>query len=587
MNQRLLVISWVVATAAASLGSTGELRPLDELLRTSPVVSLEIHPERIEFHTRFEYAQLLLSARLENGQVVDITREAQLVGPSPLVDVSKQGHVTPLMDGTGSLRFQIQELSIEVPVTVSGQDEHFEPSFVQDVMPLISRLGCNAGTCHGAQQGKNGFKLSLRGYDPAFDHQALTDDLAGRRFNRVAPDESLFLRKPTAQVPHGGGQVLLPGSRRYDLLRGWVEGGVAFAAPPAELVSLRVLPQNPSIPLPDMQQQIAVLATYSDGSERDVTAEAFVESGDIEVTAVDDRGLVTALRRGESPILVRYEGHYAATRLVVMGDREGWEWEPVAPHNWIDTLVFEKLQRVKSQPSELCTDAEFLRRVSLDLAGLPPSPREVRTFLLDDRDSSTKRNELIDRLIGSPDFVDYWTNKWADLLQVNSKWLGAEGAERFRAWIRGAVASNRPYDRFVNDILRASGPTYDNPEASYFKILRKPDVVMENTTQLFLGVRFNCNKCHDHPFERWTQRDHWRMAAFFGQVGRVNVVGSPLMPGGGDNQPGEPPAAQEEIIYDAATGEVIDPRTGEIAIPTFPFEHAGTARGSSRRAQLA
>ena len=403
----------------------------------------------------------------------------------------------------------------------------------------------------------------------------------------MAPDESLFLRKPTAQVPHGGGQVLLPDSRRYDLLRGWVEGGVVFAAPPAELVSLRVLPESPSIPLPEMQQQIAVLATYSDGSQRDVTAEAFVESGDIEVTAVDDQGLVTALRRGESPILVRYEGHYAATRLVVMGDREGWEWEPVAPHNWIDTLVFEKLQRVKSQPSDLCTDAEFLRRVSLDLSGLPPSPREVRTFLLDARDSPTKRNELIDRLIGGPDFVDYWTNKWADLLQVNSKWLGAEGAERFRAWIQGAVASNRPYDRFVNDILRASGPTYDNPPASYFKILRKPDVVMENTTQLFLGVRFNCNKCHDHPFERWTQRDHWRMAGFFAQVGRVNVVGSPLMPGGGGNQPGEPPVAQEEIIYDAATGEVIDPRTGEIAIPTFPFEHAGTVEGTSRRARLA
>src|SRR5205807_8228255 len=251
---------------------------------------------------------------------------------------------------------------------------------------------------------------------------------------------------------------------------------------------------------------------------RDVTVEAFVESSNTEVATVDRAGLVTAVRRGELALMARFEGSYAATTLVVMGDRSGYAWKPAPVHNHIDTLAYEKMRQVKVLPSDLCGDAEFIRRVTLDLIGLPPSADEVRKFLADKRDTKIKRDELIDKLIGGPDFVEHWTNKWADLLQVNRKFLGEKGATAFRKWIRDAVAGNMPYDKFAYTILTASGSNVENPPASYFKVLRDPDAVMENTTQLFLAVRFNCNKCHDHPFERWTQDNYYNLAAFFAQV---------------------------------------------------------------------
>ncbi len=253
---------------------------------------------------------------------------------------------------------------------------------------------------------------------------------------------------------------------------------------------------------------------------RDVTLEAFIESGNTEVAEPNKLGLVSVIRRGEAPILARYEGSYTATTITVMGDRSGYEWKDVPANNFIDELVYNKLKRVKSLPSELCNDAEFIRRVSLDLTGLPPSSEDVRAFLADTRDTRVKRDELVDRLIGGGDYVELWTNKWADLLQVNRKFLGEQGAFALRGWIKQAVASNMPYDELVHTVLTGSGSTIENPPAAYFKILRTPEETMENTTQLFLGVRFNCNHCHDHPFERWTQGQYWQLAAFFAQVGR-------------------------------------------------------------------
>src|SRR5262249_36452167 len=212
-------------------------------------------------------------------------------------------------------------------------------------------------------------------------------------------------------------------------------------------------------------------------------------------------------------MLARYEGAYTATTLIVMGDRSGFAWQEAPEHNYIDTLVDEKLKQVKILPSGLCDDAEFLRRVYLDLTGLPPAPHELRAFLADHRPPRIKREEVIDRLVGNSDYVEYWTNKWADLLQVNRKFLGEKGAMALRGWIQQAIATNMPYDQFVHTILTASGSTLENPPASYFKILREPQGAMENTTQLFLAVRFNCNKCHDHPFERWTQDQYYHLAA--------------------------------------------------------------------------
>ncbi|MEX0585664.1 MAG: DUF1549 domain-containing protein, partial [Pirellulales bacterium] len=255
-------------------------------------------------------------------------------------------------------------------------------------------------------------------------------------------------------------------------------------------------------------------------------------------------------------------------------------------HNYIDTLVYDKLKRTKILPSDLCNDAEFVRRVYLDLIGLPPQPEQVAAFLADARETRVKREELINSLVGSPDFIENWTNKWADLLQVNKKFLGDEGAAAFRNWIQQAVATNMPYDRFAYQVLTASGSNMENPPASYFKVLRVPEDTMENTTQLFLAVRFNCNKCHDHPFERWTQDQYYQLSAYFAQVGRKDAPEFAARKIGGTAVEGA--KALVEVIYDRASGDVTHARTGVVTAPKFPYDHTDVApAGASRREQLA
>lgn len=491
---------------------------------------------------------------------------------------------------TGSL---VKEFS-PAPVTaqVAGQpasgaaEASLPHDFIRDVNPILSRLGCNQGTCHGAAAGKNGFKLSLRGYDPIFDVRALTDDLAARRVNLASPDESLMLLKATAAVPHTGGMLIKPGEPYYQIIRQWIAAGAKLNLASSRVAKIELSPQNPVVEKIGGKQQFKVLATYADGATRDVTHEAFVETGNGEVAVAERGGIMASLRRGEAPVLARYEGQYAATTLTVMGDRTGFEWQQPPAFNRIDDLSAAKWQRMKIRPSELCTDAEFIRRVYLDLTGLPPSADETRAFLADSRDTRVKRDELIDKLIGGDSFVEHWTNKWADLLQVNRKFLGAEGAVAFRQWIREQVAKNTPYDQFVHEILVASGSNREHPAASYYKILRDPEPTAENTTHLFLAIRFNCNKCHDHPFERWTQDQYYQLSAFFARVGLQADPASGDRRIGGTAVEGAKPLY--EVVVDKPEGEVKHQRTGDVAPPTFPFTATVAPKeGASRREQLA
>lgn len=457
------------------------------------------------------------------------------------------------------------------------------PDYIQDVSPLLSRLGCNQGTCHGSAKGKAGFKLSLRGYDPIFDVRALTDDLKARRVNLASPENSLMLLKPLGEVPHEGGQLFSSDDPYYHVLRKWIAGGAKLDLSSARVVAIEVLPLNPVVENEGERVAMTVVATYSDGSTRDVTTEAFLSSGNTEVATVDASGAMTAVRRGEAAVLARYEGAYAATTLTVMGNRDGFAWQP--PETWgrIDELVAEKWQRMKIRPSGLCTDAEFIRRVTLDLTGLPPTAEQVKEFLADDRPTREKRAAKVDELIGTDAFVDYWTNKWADLLQVNRKFLGTEGAAGFRRWIREQVDNNTPYDEFARMILEAEGSNKDNPAASYYKVLRTPEDTMENTTHLFLAVRFNCNKCHDHPFERWTQDQYYQTAAFFSQVALKADPQSGKRRIGGTAVEGAKPLY--EIVYDNEKGEVTHERTGVVAPPEFPFECSFEAEEEANRRQ--
>jgi hypothetical protein len=549
------------------------------------VTKLEVRPQSISLTGPFSYSQLLVTATLDNGETADVTRIARLETVGNVASVSA-GLVRPTADGSGEIAISIGGQSAKVPVQVKDFKVDQPVSFVTDIQPVLSKLGCNAGTCHGAQAGKNGFKLSLRGYDSIFDFRALTDDLEGRRFNRAAPEKSLMLMKPAGAVPHQGGVTMQAGDPNYEMIRRWITQGVKLDLGAVRVKSIETFPKNPIIYRLGQKQQFAVLATYTDGRVRDVTAESFIESSNTEVATVDKTGLVTTLRRGEATMLVRYEGNYAASTVVIMGDRTGFVWEQRPVYNYIDELVDAKLKKVKILSSPLAGDAEFLRRVYLDLTGMPPSVEEVQAFLADSRDSRLKREAVIDKLVGSEPFIEQWTNKWADLLMVNRKFLGDAGASAFRKWIRNEIATNTPYDKFAYEILTASGSNMDKPPASYFKILRTPDTVMENTTQLFLAVRFNCNKCHDHPFERWTQDQYYHLAAYFAQVSRGE---DPKFKGqriGGSAVEGATPLV--EVINDIKAGDVTHLRTGQAAAPQFPYPVSVEAPSdASRRTQAA
>jgi len=555
------------------------------------VIALEAEPKTLAIAKWTDSAQVLISARLSNGETVDVTRIAKLdIGSSRTADVTATGVVRAKSNGSTSVKASLGGKSVSIPVKVSGIERQLDTDFIRDVNPVLTKAGCNQGTCHGSKEGKNGFKLSLRGYDANYDVRAFTDELASRRANVASPDDSLMLLKPTAAVPHVGAKVIEPGDLNYRIIREWIGAGAKLDEQSARVAKIELSPQNPVVQRVGSRQQMRVVATYADGSTRDVTTLAFVESSNQDIAKADAHGVVSTLRRGEAAMLARFEGAYAATTVTVMGDRDGFAWSEPEKWNKIDELTAAKWLRMKIQPSGLCTDDEFIRRVYLDLTGVPPGADEVRAFLADTRPTREKRDALVDRLVGGDDYVDHWSNKWADLLQVNSKFLGAEGAKAFRDWIRNEVAKNTPYDEFARKVITASGSNKDNPPASYYKILRKPEDIMENTTHLFLATRFNCNKCHDHPFERWTQDQYYQTAAYFAQVGlKKDPAAGDRQIGGTAVEGGKP---LYEIVEDSTSGEVKHERTGKETPPQFPYPAtcgpgAKAEKKPSRREQLA
>ena len=534
-----------------------------------PIRSLKVTPGSLVLEGPRDARRILVSGVMEDGSTVDLSAESTFDAPAG-VSLDPGGFFRGKSDGDHLVRVSARGVSADLTVSVKDLAHPKPVSFVRDVMPSLSRIGCNAGTCHGSAKGKKGFKLSLRGYDPDYDYAQLVDDLAGRRFNRSDPDQSLMLLKPTTAVPHEGGHVMEPGSPQYDILRDWIAQGVpSDTGSTARASNLEVFPPVIDLAKVGQSQQMLVLAKYPDGTTRDVTSDVVYTSSVPDVATVTPSGLVKAVRRGEASILVRYEGVYGVDNVTVMGDRDGYEWKPVAENNYVDRLVNQKLRKVKVLPSPTCSDAEFLRRVSIDLTGLPPTPEKVRAFLADQSDG--RRDRVIDELIAGPEFVAHWTHKWADLLEVNRKFLGDKPTWAFVRWIESAVATNMPYDRFVREVLTARGGSIERPPSNYYRTAKEPTLALENATQLFLGIRFSCNKCHDHPFERWTQNQYYGMAAFWGQVGVKNGH----MTG-------------DQIVYDRDGGEVTHPKDGRVMPPSFPYDYPGKkAESGSRRERLA
>ena len=541
----------------------------DSLAKDSRIKSLRVSPSSITIGSSLDYAQVLVFADLGKGRLSDVTRMVQWSGHEEYGQFDNRGLFTPKANGKANIRVEFQDQTVEIPLSVAGLDAACNPDFIEVVNPIISKLGCNAGTCHGAKDGKNGFKLSLRGYDALYDIRGFTDDMASRRVNVAAPDRSLMLLKATATVPHEGRMLIGDDSRYHRIIRSWIRDGATVNPKSRRVREIKIYPENPVVERVGEAQQFRVTAIYEDGSRRDVTRESFVTSGNGEVAEHDDLSLLTTQRRGEAPVLARYEGRYAATTLTVMGDRQGFEWKQPEVNNDIDRLVSQKWKRMKIRPSDLVGDLDFLRRIHLDLTGLPPSDEVVDAFLEDNRSKLVKRDALIDRLVGSEPFVEHWSNKWSDLLQVNGKFIGRQGAVAFREWIEGEIRKNTPYDQFARKVLTASGSNKENPPASYYKILRTPEDTMENTTHLFLATRFNCNKCHDHPFERWTQDQYYEMAAHFAQFKLEKD------PASGKQTIGKTAVERAkplyEIVSDGKEGEIKHERTGMVSAPGFPY----------------
>ncbi len=530
------------------------------------IAKLTVQPSSIVLAAPGEGRHVLVTGERADGNRIDLTSDAQFEPLSDGVRVDEAGFLYPLKEGETRVRVTAAGHTTELIVKVSGLGHARSLNFLRDVAPLLNKVGCTAGACHGSAKGKNGFKLSLRGYDPEFDYNALLYELSGRRINRAAAEQSLMVAKPTQSVPHEGGLQIKPGSRYHKTILGWISGGVKLGDPGNDgVVRIEVLPQEIFMTRPGMKQHVLVTAYHADGSLRDVTREAVIKSNsNTTVTVTDD--LVEGQRTGEANLMVRYQGKFVTLPVTILNPEPGFRWDQLSLHNYIDEQVDTKLKRLKIQPSPVADDTAFLRRVYLDLIGLPPTPEEARAFLEDPEKSRLKRGRLIDQLMSRREFVDHWALKWGDLLQSNRKYLGEKGTWAFRQWIRDSIASNQPYDEMVRELVTATGSTYQNPAANFFRVNDDPKVAMQNTTQIFMGVRMVCAQCHDHPFEKWTQTQYYQLAAFFAAVG--------VRPGFDSDEQIVYLKREENEIKHPKTGRVVDPRyiVASVGAPPIPDE---------------
>jgi hypothetical protein len=550
----------VLALAAAVPARAG--LPVDPAQRAAVVgqpAVLVVQPDNITLAGPRSRAQAVVTGRYADATVRDLTPFAELsVEPADLASI-EDGLLTPKKNGAGHLVVKAGGQTARVPLTVSALDQPQPVSFRRELIATLNVGGCNAGACHGTPSGKNGFKLSLRGFDPAADYLQLTRDVLGRRTDPLAPQGSLLFQKALGRVPHEGGARFPPSSLPARAMRDWLAEGLQDDAPtlPA-LTSIAILPGSRVLNKPSRWQQLAVIATFADGTTRDMTRYTVFSSSDAAIADVIATGLVEFKQVGEVAILCRYLDQLQTVRLTYLEPRDNFVWKAPPEVNEVDRHVLAKLKMLSIPPSDLCDDDEFVRRAHLDVCGVLPTADEVRAFLNDK--AADKRAKLIDALLERPEYADFWTLKWSDVFRSNRKTIQVKGIHVFQHWLRTHVSNNTGFDEIVKELLTASGSTFANPAANYYRIARDPQNLAETTAQLFFGVRMQCAKCHNHPFERWTQDDYYSMAAFFA---RVRQKPDKNEPGANPQTPGA------EIIFIDRGGEVQQPRTGKVMAPKF------------------
>ncbi len=509
-------------------------------------VGLALEPGRFELATKRAQQQLLVTGKYVGDEVRDLTAAATFASSNPAVVKVEGSVVLPVGNGEAVVTATVAGQTASVPVLVKNIEAAAPVSFKNETQMALTKAGCNAGACHGSPSGKGGFRLSLRAYDPELDIMTARSEFFGRRANIMEPAESLLLRKPLMEVAHGGGKRLKKGDPAHKVLEQWIGEGLRLdAATEPDLVRIETVPAKRVLRQLGTRQQIVVLGHFSDGSIRDVTALTDFTSSSESIGSVNVQGLVTKNGRGETAILARYLTGMSTTYLTFLEEVPGFAWNNPAESNFVDAAVFEKLKQLQILPSDVCTDDEFLRRVTLDLTGRLPSAEEAQALIVDVANPS-RRAAVVDRLLDSNEFASFWALKWGDVLRSNSKKLKTAGVHKFREWIYESIRSDKPLDQFARELLTANGSVFENPPANFWRASRDPLDATETTAQLFLGVRIQCAKCHNHPFERWTQDNYYGIAAAFARVGRKNSVD-----------------ADEEVIFTQAGGEVIQPRTNK------------------------
>ncbi|MCS6865211.1 MAG: DUF1553 domain-containing protein [Gemmataceae bacterium] len=484
-------------------------------------VRLVVFPPTVELTGARDRQGLVVQAEFADGSTQDVTAAATYSLDKPIVSTHK-AFLAPLEEGQATLTVSWGRHAVQIPVTVK-QPKQVEPlRFRNDVLPVLTRVGCNSGKCHGAASGKDGFRLSLFGYDPEGDHFRITRELGGRRVNLAHPDDCLLLNKATGKVPHTGGQRIEPGSENFQLLVRWLEDGAPKDPPTtARPVGIAVYPKEAVFARPGQAQRMVVRARYSDGTDRDVTRfTVFVGNNDAAATVSED-GIITGNGPGEAFILARFDEFTDGTAVII---RPGTPFtDPQTPtFNYIDTHVHAKLNKLHIIPAPVCSDEVFLRRVFIDLIGLLPTPAERERFLADT--DPHKREKLVDSLLEREEFRDIWVMKWAELLQIRTiNGISEKGLRLYDQWLRDKIRSGVTIDAIVRELLPASGGTFENPPVNYFQTETSPQLLAENVAQVFLGTRIQCAQCHNHPFDRWTMDDYYGFAAFFGQIGYKNA----------------------------------------------------------------
>ena len=542
------------------------------VLADDPVpASISVAPMNIHLSALRDRQSVIVQAVMPNGLTFDVTDKATMTIASE-AQVRKDGATFyPVADGETKLTVAYGGHSVEIPVVVQSSQVDPPISFRQDVMPVWMKSSCNNGSCHGAARGKDGFRLSLFGFDPEGDHYRLTREIPGRRINLALPAESLLMEKSAGVVPHTGGKRFETGSEHYNTVLRWLESGAPNdSGTVPSVVSVELYPKEAVMDGEGETQRLTVRAKYSDGTDRDVTNLAFFSSNNETSAEIAQTGTVTAHARGEAFIMARFDTHTVGSQFIVLPKGLQYEDPKTPPQNYIDTLVHDKLRKLRIIPSDVCTDEEFMRRVFIDITGTLPTVDEHQFFVTDT--DPLKREKLVDDLLQRKEFVDIWVMKWAEILQVRTVANRVEKKPMlaYFNWLREKIASNTPTDQMVREILGASGGSFANPATNYYQTETETLKVAENVAQVFMGMRIQCTQCHNHPFDRWTMNDYYSFAAFFAQIGRKQ---------------GEDP--RETIIFNSGGGEVKHLVGGVVMKPKFLGGIEPDVAGKDRREVLA